>query len=90
MFRAPAPLKDRWLQLAGDERMLTSLFGWRPSHSATRRAGLAQERFAADDRASVLDALSPDMRGQVGAILKAGRRIPEEVLAPEELRRAWS
>ncbi|MEW6269188.1 MAG: hypothetical protein AB1689_07825 [Thermodesulfobacteriota bacterium] len=50
----------------------------------------AQERFAADDRASVLDALSPDMRGEVGAILKAGRRIPEEVLGPGELRRAWS
>jgi hypothetical protein len=50
----------------------------------------AQERFASDDRIRILDALSPNVRGQVDAILKAGRRIPEEVLGPDELRRAWS
>ncbi len=50
----------------------------------------AQERFAGDDRIRILDALSPDVRGQVDAILKAGRRIPEEVLGPDELRSAWA
>jgi len=48
----------------------------------------AQERF--DDRSRVLDVLSEDVRGQVEAILRAGRRIPEEVLGPSELRSAWS
>ena len=50
----------------------------------------AQERFAENDRIRILDVLSPDVRGQVDAILKAGRRIPEEVLGPDELRDAWS
>jgi hypothetical protein len=50
----------------------------------------AQERFADVDRTRILDVLSPDVRCQVGAILKAGRRIPEEVLGPDELRSAWS
>jgi len=49
-----------------------------------------QECFVDVDRARVLDVLSPDVRDQVDAILKAGRRIPEEVLGPNELRRAWS
>jgi hypothetical protein len=50
----------------------------------------AQERFADADRTRILDVLSPDVRGQVHAILVAGRRIPEEVLGPDELRRAWA
>lgn len=50
----------------------------------------AQERFAEDDRTRILDVLSPEVRGPVDVILKAGRRIPEEVLGPDELRRAWS
>lgn len=47
-----------------------------------------QERFA--DRTRILDVLSEDVRGRVDAILSAGRRIPEEVLGPNELRSAWS
>lgn len=50
----------------------------------------AQERFSDGHRTRILDVLSPDLRGRVDAILKAGRRIPEEVLGPDELRRAWS
>jgi hypothetical protein len=34
--------------------------------------------------------LSPDLRGPIEAILQAGRRIPEEILGPDELRRAWA
>lgn len=49
-----------------------------------------QENFTDADRARILDILNPEVRVQVEAILKAGRRIPEEVLGPEELRRAWS
>lgn len=50
----------------------------------------AQERFAEGDRTRILDFLLPEVRGPIGVILKAGRRIPEEVLGPAELRRAWS
>jgi hypothetical protein len=50
----------------------------------------AQERFADVDRTRILDVLAPDVRGQVDAILKARRRIPEEVLGPDELRRVWA
>jgi hypothetical protein len=49
-----------------------------------------QERFAEDDRTRILDFLSPEVRGPVDVILRTGRRIPEEVLGPDELRRAWS
>jgi hypothetical protein len=42
------------------------------------------------DRRRVLEALSPDLRGRVEAVIQAGRRIPEEVLGPDELRTAWS
>lgn len=38
----------------------------------------------------VLDVLSADLRGRVRAIIEAGRRIPEEVLGPDELRCAWA
>lgn len=48
------------------------------------------ERFADVDRTRILDVLSVDLRGRVDAILSAGRRIPEEVLGPDELRSAWS
>lgn len=50
----------------------------------------AHDRGADVDRSGVLDALSPDVRGRVDAVLRAGRRIPEEVLGPNELRSAWS
>jgi hypothetical protein len=50
----------------------------------------AQERFPEADRQRVLDAVAAPLRTQVGAILRSGRRIPEEVLGPEELRRAWA
>jgi hypothetical protein len=47
-------------------------------------------QFSAKERYRVLDVVPQDIRGQVEAILKAGRRIPEEVLGPDELRSAWS
>jgi len=50
----------------------------------------ARDRFAEHDRTRVLDFLSPEMRGLVDVILKAGKRIPEEVLGPDDLRRAWT
>lgn len=42
------------------------------------------------DRTSILDVLSSDVRSQVDAILRSGRRIPEEILGPDEFRRAWA
>ena len=42
------------------------------------------------DRSRILEVLSPDVRARVDALLGAGRRIPEEVLGPYELRSAWS
>ncbi|HEX9640326.1 MAG TPA: hypothetical protein VGB13_03325 [Candidatus Krumholzibacteria bacterium] len=50
----------------------------------------AQERFSDGDRQRILDVLTPTVRSQVAVVLQAGRRIPEEVLGPEELRAAWS
>jgi hypothetical protein len=50
----------------------------------------SQEQFSDVDRSRLLDVLSPDLRGRVEAILRSGRRIPEEVLGPDELRSAWS
>lgn len=50
----------------------------------------AQERCSDLDRSRILDVLSPEVRGRVDAVLRAGRRIPEEVLGPDELRCAWS
>lgn len=50
----------------------------------------SRKRSSSDGRSRVLSFLSPDVRAQVGAILQAGRRIPEEVLGPDELRRAWA
>jgi hypothetical protein len=37
----------------------------------------------------MLDVLSPEIRNQVETVLIANRRIPEEVLGPNELRGAW-
>jgi hypothetical protein len=50
----------------------------------------APERIADADRTRILDVLSSDVRNQVEVVLKAGRRIPEEVLGPDELRIAWA
>lgn len=50
----------------------------------------AQERFSVANRERILDVLSSKERERVGAILIAGRRIPEEVLGPDELRDVWS
>lgn len=40
--------------------------------------------------AVAVHAVSDDLRSSVERVLAAGRRIPEEVLGPDELRRAWS
>jgi hypothetical protein len=48
-----------------------------------------QERFTQASRERILEVLAPEARERVGAILSAGRRIPEEVLGPAELRVAW-
>jgi hypothetical protein len=50
----------------------------------------AQERFTDADRSRILDVLSPEVRDRVDAVLAVGRRIPEEVLGPDEFRSAWS
>jgi hypothetical protein len=50
----------------------------------------AQERVTAAARRRGLDAMAPDLRERVDQVLQAGRRIPEEVLGPGELRFAWS
>jgi hypothetical protein len=50
----------------------------------------AQGRCSDAERRRVLDVLAPDVRVRVEDLLQAGRRIPEEVLGPRELRRAWS
>lgn len=50
----------------------------------------AQERFSEAERRRVLEVLSPDLRPAVEVVLRAGRRVPEEVLGPDELRCAWS
>jgi len=50
----------------------------------------AQERFSDAERRKLLDGLAPDLRTRVLEILEAGRRVPEEILGPEELRIAWS
>lgn len=39
---------------------------------------------------SVADILPADVRARVLEIIAAGRRIPEEVLGPEEMRAAWA
>ncbi|NOJ81071.1 DUF2399 domain-containing protein [Myxococcus xanthus] len=50
----------------------------------------SQERFSNSARERSLDIISPSLRNQVHNLLRAGRRIPEEVLGPEEFRAAWS
>lgn len=50
----------------------------------------AQESPPDVDRRTILNVLAPAIRGRVDAILKAGHRIPEEVLGPDEFRSAWS
>lgn len=42
------------------------------------------------NRARILDAIARDVRVDVERIVRAGRRIPEEVLGPTELRNAWT
>jgi hypothetical protein len=49
----------------------------------------AQESFTQASRERILEVLAPEARERVGAILSSGRRIPEEVLGPDELRGAW-
>lgn len=48
------------------------------------------EQWADNDRARVLATLAPDVGRAVEPVLRAGGRIPEEVLGPDELRAAWS
>ena len=48
------------------------------------------ERVTRPDRLRALDVLAPEVRLHADRILQAGRRIPEEVLGPVELRAAWS
>lgn len=60
-------------------------FGFRQGWPAHER-----ERVPEVARARILDFLARDVRGGVEAILKASRRIPEEVLGPNEFRNAWA
>lgn len=50
----------------------------------------ADERFSRPQRRSILDILDPEVRVHAEQILRARRRIPEEVLGPDELRSAWT
>jgi hypothetical protein len=50
----------------------------------------SRERSPERDRSRVLEVLSRELRPAVEVILKADRRVPEEVLGPDELRSAWS
>lgn len=50
----------------------------------------ARVRLPEVDRARLLDAVAPEVRPDVERIVRAGRRIPEEVLGPTELRKAWT
>ncbi|MCE7892471.1 MAG: hypothetical protein DYH12_22660 [Sorangiineae bacterium PRO1] len=47
------------------------------------------ERFSEGDRQRILEVIAPSLRSQVTAVLRAGCRIPEEILGPDECRRAW-
>lgn len=49
----------------------------------------SRDKSSAVDQHRLLDVVSPDIRHRAEAVLKAGRRIPEEVLGPVELRKAW-
>jgi Protein of unknown function C-terminus (DUF2399) len=51
--------------------------GW-PGHASTEL-----------ERDRVLGGLPADVRARIGALLEAGRRIPEEILGPDEVRAAW-
>lgn len=50
----------------------------------------AREGITDANRHRLLEVLSHDVRDRVDRILHANCRIPEEVLGPEEFRRAWS
>jgi hypothetical protein len=50
----------------------------------------AQGRYSEADRQRVLEVVASPLRAQVEAVLAAGCRIPEEVLGPGEMRRAWA
>lgn len=49
----------------------------------------AEEEVAPADRLPALEVLDPAVRSSVEILLRAGRRIPEQVLGPAELRSAW-
>jgi hypothetical protein len=74
-----APATELHLQMLSAAKSFGHPQGW-PS----------QERFSDADRRRILDVLSPEVRSLVDTVLRAGRRIPEEVLGPDELRGAWS
>jgi hypothetical protein len=57
-------------------------FGYAHGWPGRKRADREQAR-------RVLGALSDDVRDRVEDLLTEGRRIPEEVLGPDELRRTW-
>ncbi|MDP2871692.1 MAG: hypothetical protein Q8P31_04055 [Bacillota bacterium] len=54
--------------------------GWPAGEGRTVAGGRAEEQATG---------LSPDVRPQVVSLLSKGMRIPEEVLGPGEMRRAW-
>jgi hypothetical protein len=51
--------------------------------------GWPGQECRAGDREKVLGMLSANVRGRVGELLRASRRIPEEILGNDELRAAW-
>lgn len=49
----------------------------------------SRDKSSAVDKHRLLEVVSPDIRHRAEAVLRAGRRIPEEVLGPVEFRKAW-
>lgn len=75
----PAAGLHRAMLTAGER--FGSANGW--PHASARRG-------AASNDAELVGWLPADVRDAVRAILAAGRRIPEEVLGPDELGAAWA
>lgn len=50
----------------------------------------ARQRSTDNEHQRILEVIAPPLRNQVAAVLRAGCRVPEEVLGPDELRIAWT
>lgn len=98
-------IDDVGLDIAWNARICAARLGLPPLQPATeihRQMLAAASAFGHGDgwparvrlpdvnRARLLDSVAPDVRPHVERIVRAGQRIPEEVLGPTELRKAWT